>query len=213
MIQRIASCFTGKISKWVTVLVWILMALILTLTLPSVGDKVQNNAANLPSDAQSVQADQVIKQYFPNSTGVPALLVWHRDAGLTEEDFTIVRQLAEELTNNPLPAQEAIIPLHLGIPIEVLTSEDDSTLILPITFTDETETEVLKENLVQMREIINEQAGADIFEADLADGLSARFTGPVGISVDATDLFSNADIILLIATVLLVLVLLLVIYR
>ncbi|MCR8656386.1 MMPL family transporter [Paenibacillus endoradicis] len=213
MIQRIAACFTGKISKWVTLVVWILIALILTLTLPSVGDKVQNNAANLPSDAQSVLADQVIQEYFPNSTGVPALLVWHRDAGLTDEDFSIVRQLAEELTNSPLPAQEAIIPLHMGIPIEVLTSEDGSTLILPITFTDETETEVLKENLNHIREFINEQAGADIFEADLADGLSARFTGPVGISVDATDLFLDADIILLIATVLLVLVLLLLIYR
>ncbi|URN93549.1 MAG: MMPL family transporter [Candidatus Pristimantibacillus lignocellulolyticus] len=213
MIQRIAACFTGKISKWVTLVVWILIALILTLTLPSVGDKEQNNAANLPSDAQSVLADQVIQQYFPNSTGVPALLVWHRDAGLTEEDFSIVRQLSEELTNNPLPSQESIIPLHMGIPIEVLTSEDGSTLILPITFTDETETEVLKENLVQMKEFINEKAGANIFEGELTDGLSARFTGPVGISVDATDLFLDADIVLLIATVLLVLVLLLVIYR
>lgn len=213
MIQRIAACFTGKISKWVTLVVWILIALILTLTLPSVGDKEQNNAANLPSDAQSVLADQVIQQYFPNSTGVPALLVWHRDAGLTEEDFSIVLQLSEELTNNPLPSQESIIPLHMGIPIEVLTSEDGSTLILPITFTDETETEVLKENLVQMKEFINEKAGANIFEGELTDGLSARFTGPVGISVDATDLFLDADIVLLIATVLLVLVLLLVIYR
>ena len=213
MIQRIASCFTGKISKWVTVAVWILIALILTLTLPSVGDKVKNNADNLPSNAQSVLADQVIQEYFPNSTGVPALLVWHREAGLTEEDFSIVRQLTEELTNSPLVAQEAIIPLHMGIPIEVLTSDDGSTLILPITFTYETETEILKDNLVQMREFINEQAGANIFEADLTDGLSARFTGPVGISVDATDLFLDADIVLLIATVLLVLVLLLLIYR
>lgn len=213
MIQRIASCFTGKISKWVTLVVWILIALILTLTLPSVGDKEQNNAANLPSDAQSVLAEQVIQEYFPNSTGVPALLVWHRDTGLTEEDFTIVRSVSEELTNNPLPSQEEIIPLHMGIPIEVLTSEDGSTLILPITFTGETETEVLKENLTHIREYINEQAGVNVFEADFTDGLSARFTGPVGISVDATDLFLDADIVLLIATVLLVLILLLVIYR
>ena len=43
--------------------------------------------------------------------------------------------------------------------------------------------------------------------------LSVRLSGPVGISVDATDLFMGADVALLIATVLLVLILLLLIYR
>lgn len=215
MLQRVASCFTGKISKWVTLVVWILIALILTLTLPSVGDKVQNNAANLPDVAQSVQAEQVLEQYFPNSSGIPALLVWHRDGGLNKNDFIIMQQLAEQLTAEPLEAQEAIIPLHMmpSIALQSLTSEDGSTLIFPITFSQSTETETLKEDLLQVKVMVNDQAGTDLFKANLSEGLTARFTGPVGISVDATDLFLNADFILLIATVLLVLVLLLVIYR
>lgn len=45
------------------------------------------------------------------------------------------------------------------------------------------------------------------------DGLHIRFTGPVGIQTDATELFSQADITLLVTTVLLVLVLLIVLYR
>ena len=43
--------------------------------------------------------------------------------------------------------------------------------------------------------------------------LHARFSGPAGISVDATSLFMQADVKLLIATVILILVLLVVIYR
>lgn len=39
----------------------------------------------------------------------------------------------------------------------------------------------------------------------LFTGLHVRFTGPVGISVDATQLFKGADVTLLISTVLLVL--------
>lgn len=214
MLQKIAACFTGKVSKWVTLAVWVAIALILTFTLPGVHSKVQNNASNLPNEAQSVQAEQMLKQYFPSSTGVPALLVWHRAEGLTEEDFAIITDLSEKLTNEPLEAQEAVMPLHMmSISMQFLTSEDGSTFIYPITFAAETETEVLKENLLKVKEFVNEQTGNDLFVGDISDGLSARFTGPVAIAVDATDLFLDADIILLVATVLLVLILLLLIYR
>lgn len=214
MLEKIASYFTGKISKWMTLLVWILVAVVLTVTLPSVNKEVQNNASNLPNDAASVQAEQMIEQYFPNSAGLPALLVWHREDGLTEEDYSLMKSLAEKLSNDPLEAQEAIMPLHMmNVPLQMLTSEDGSTLIFPISFSESAETETLKENLLTVKDFINEQAGDNVFEGQIDQGLTARFTGPVGISVDATDLFLNADFILLMATVLLVLVLLLLIYR
>lgn len=215
MLQKIAACFTGKISRWVTLAVWITAAVLLTLTLPAASDKVQNNADNLADSAQSIAAAAVLEQYFPNSSGVPALLVWQREGGLEEDDFRVMQSLAEQLTNEPLPAQEAILPLHMLPPaaLQAMTSEDGSTLILPISFTQETETEILKENLLAIKQSVNELAQTDVFAAQVDQGLIARFTGPVGISVDAVDLFLDADIALLIATVLLVLVLLLFIYR
>jgi len=215
MLQNIAAFFTGRISKWMTLLAWVLLVVVLTITLPSVSDKVQNNAENLPESSASITADHLLQQYFPNASGVPALLAVQREGGLTDEDIQHIQLLTEQLTNDPLPAQEAVIPLHLIPPpaLQSIISEDGSTIIVPITFTQETETETLKNNLLSIKEKLNSSAGADLFEAQLGDGLTARFTGPVGISVDATDLFLNADIVLLIATVLLVLILLLLIYR
>jgi len=215
MLQNIAAFFTGKVSKWMTLLVWIALVAVLTLALPSVNEKVKNNAENLTDSSPSIAADHLLQQYFPNASGVPALLAVQREGGLTEEDIRNIQLLTEQLTNQPLPAQEAVIPLHLmpAPALESIVSSDGSTIIVPITFTQETETEILKNNLLSIKETLNSSAGSDIFKAELGDGLTARFTGPVGISVDATDLFLNADIVLLIATVLLVLVLLLLIYR
>ena len=48
---------------------------------------------------------------------------------------------------------------------------------------------------------------------DNKDELNLRYSGPVGIAIDATGLFKNADFKLLAATVLLALVLLILIYR
>src|SRR5690606_9748463 len=44
-------------------------------------------------------------------------------------------------------------------------------------------------------------------------GLQAKFSGPAGISVDATALFESADFKLMVATVIIILVILLIIYR
>lgn len=215
MLQKIAACFTGKVSRWATLVVWIAVAVLLTLTLPSANDKVQNNAENLPADAQSIVAAQLLKQVFPGDSGVPALLVYQHQDGLTEDDYRLLQSLTEQLTNEPLPAQQSIIPLHMmpTAALQGIASEDGSTLIVPISFVEATETDILKENLLSIKQTVNELANADLFAASSEDGLIARFTGPVGISVDATELFLDADITLLIATVLLVLILLLLIYR
>jgi len=215
MLRSIVAICTGTKSKWITLAVWIAAAIILTLTLPAVGDKVQNNASSLPEDAASVIADEMVQNYFPSASGSPALLVWHNKAGLTDQDFTYIRSLAQHLEGSPLPAQEGVIPYH-NMPMEVLqalTSEDGTTLVQPILFEGQTQTAQLKENLKQIKQYINDNANSDLFTSELQSDLSARFTGPVGITVDATDLFLGADFVLLIATVLLVLILLLVIYR
>ncbi|MFC6331044.1 MMPL family transporter [Paenibacillus septentrionalis] len=215
MLQRLAAVFTGKISRWVTLAVWIALAMLLTFALPSANENVQNNAENLPDASPSIAADHMLQQYFPDSSGVPALLVLQREGGLTDTDLQAIQALTEQLTNQTLPAQESVIPLHLMPPVALqsIISEDGSTILVPIAFAQETETDVLKENLSFIKGWLQEHTGSDIFAADIGDGLTARFTGPVGIAVDATDLFLDADIILLIATVLLVLLLLLMIYR
>lgn len=206
----------GKRSKWITLLVWIVLALVLNLTLPAVGERENNNAENLADDKASVQAERLAAQEFPNNTGVPALIVWHREGGLQDEDLTNLQQLTEELTSEPVANQSLVVPLHELPPpaLDAQLSEDRSTIILPVFFDEAADAAALEEGIKQLEVKAEELYGASPFEADInGDELSARVTGPVGISIDATGLFEDADVSLLIATVLLVLILLLLIYR
>ncbi len=217
MLEKAGRLFAGKLSKWVTVLVWIAAAVLLTITLPAVGEKEKNNAPNLEPDSPSVVADAMINEYFPSSSGVPALVVWHRESGLTQADYEVMQKLTAELTAQPLEGQGELIPLHQMPPpaLAQFASEDGATLVLPIAFEEGTETELLKEHMEWIQGKVTALAGSDPFAVatDDAADLSVRISGPVGISVDATALFKNADFVLLLATVILVLVLLLLIYR
>ncbi|MFD2703358.1 MMPL family transporter [Paenibacillus shunpengii] len=206
----------GNRSKWITLLVWIVLALVLNLTLPAVGERENNNAENLADDKASVQAERLAAQEFPNNTGVPALIVWHREGGLQDEDLTNLQQLTEELTSEPVANQSQVVPLHELPPpaLDAQLSEDRSTIILPVFFDEAADAAALEEGIKQLEVKAEELYGASPFEADInGDELSARVTGPVGISIDATGLFEDADVSLLIATVLIVLILLLLIYR
>lgn len=206
----------GNRSKWITILVWIVLALVLNLTLPAVGERENNNAENLADDKASVQAERLAAQEFPNNTGVPALIVWHREGGLQDEDLTNLQQLTEELTSEPVANQSQVVPLHELPPpaLDAQLSEDRSTIILPVFFDEAADAAALEEGIKQLEVKAEELYGESPFEADInGDELSARVTGPVGISIDATGLFEDADVSLLIATVLIVLILLLLIYR
>ncbi len=96
ILGRLGRMMTGKVNRWVVIAVWIIAAIGLTITLPAVNDRTANNAADLPEDSPSVVADELIKEEFPNSSGIPALLTWHREGGLTED----------RLGPNPVPFQE-----------------------------------------------------------------------------------------------------------
>ncbi|MFH0065848.1 MMPL family transporter [Peribacillus sp. NPDC056705] len=216
ILGRLGRMMSGKTGRWIVIAVWIIAAIVLTFTLPAVNDRTANNAADLPEDSPSVVADELIKEEFPTSSGLPALLTWHRESGLTEADLAEIQYLSKELTDNPLTQQSFLPPLH-EIPLPALqgsVSEDGTTFVQPLFFKEKTETEILEKNLESINEAVSERIGSDPFKVPTDSGkLSLRVTGPVGISVDATGLFSGADFKLLLATVILVLVVLLLIYR
>lgn len=217
MIERLAGMVAGRRTRWITLVAWIVLAGLLTVFLPAVGDKEVSNAPNLEADSPSVVANELIKDKFPSSSGIPALVVWHREGGLTEADYALIQKTTQNIVENPLKEQGEVIPLHqMPLPaLQKFASEDGTTLVQPIQFGEATETEVLKENIESIKAIIGETSGKEPFSVPIDDDaeLSVRVSGPVGISVDATDLFKGADVSLMIATVLIVLVLLLLIYR
>ncbi|NOU67289.1 MMPL family transporter [Paenibacillus sp. LMG 31461] len=214
--SKIGGIVAGRRSKWVTLAVWILLTGILSVFLPNVNSQENNAARQLPSDSWSLEAAALMKEQFPSNEGVPALVVWYRGSGLTDQDLAAVQKVTKQLTDTPLAAQKGLPPLHqMPAPaLKSMVSKDGKILVLPISFNEGTETEILQEGMKKLEEITVSQLGSDPFEAKIEeDGLHARITGPVGIQTDATALFKGADFALLMATVLLVLVLLILLYR
>lgn len=213
----IGSWFAGKKSKWVTLSVWIVLATVLNLVLPSVNSQENNNAPNLQSNTPSVQAEAIAQQQFPSTDGVPALIVWHREGALQDNDLAGLQKLTERMEASPLPYQVGTIPLHkMPLPaIQGQLSADQSTFVLPLLFDHQADVEQLKEAMSLFKELVIAEFGHDPFSVgiDAQTDLNARVTGPAGILIDATGLFENADFLLLLGTVLLVLLILLLIYR
>ena len=208
---------TGKRSKWVTLVVWIMVVGVLTVAWPSVGSQEINNSPNLKEHVASVQAEEIANREFPGGSGIPALLVWHREGGMTDEDIVKVQQLYALWGTNPLPYQDSVPPFDkMPLPaLKTLLSEDQSTLVTPVLFSKGMESDQLKEGVEQLKVQAMDEMGSDPFAVSQDDGsqLRARVTGPVGISIDAVGLFKNADFKLMLGTVILVLFFLLLIYR
>ncbi|HFJ9451828.1 hypothetical protein CN268_10705 [Bacillus anthracis] len=206
----------GKHTQWITLSVWILITLVLSFTLPQVNSTKEPNPKNLPETAMSQQAEAIMKKEFPNNAGNPLLVVWYRDGGLQSQDYKLIQDVYKELKASPLKEQSTLPPFDT-IPEQVLSksaSKDGTSFVTPVFFNKSAGTDILKGNLEDLRNIVNSKVDEDPFKRKISDtGLHVRLSGPVGIQTDAVSLFSQADVKLLVATVLLVLVLLILLYR
>ncbi|MCI0765902.1 MMPL family transporter [Bacillus sp. TL12] len=206
----------GPKARWITLFVWVLLTLVLSFTWPAVNTVEDETAPNLPETAMSQQANNMIKREFPKDSGNPVLIVWHKDKGLEEKDFKTIQDTYQKLRNSPLKGQSTLPPFDT-IPHQVLAkslSEDGTSLVTPVFFDKTAGTDMLQENMIELQRVIKNTLGDDPFKRKISDsGLHVRLSGLVGIQTDAVSIFSQADVKLLVATVLLVLVLLILLYR
>lgn len=215
-LEKIGTLLSGKRSRFVVIGIWLALVVVLALLFPQI-NSVENYAGeDIPSEMMSQQAAALIAEEFPSDSGIPLLIVWYNENGIDLEDIGNIQALYGDLDAEPLPGQETLPPLH-QLPAQALLgslSENGKSLVTPIFFSTSLNTEAHKENLAQITSISEEQFGENPYTKAMdSDSLLARYSGPVAISVDATDLFKSADFKLMIATVLLILVLLLIIYR
>src|SRR4051812_13984890 len=91
--RKIGGIVAGRRSKWVTLAVWVLLTGILSVFLPNVNSQEDNAARQLPTDAWSLEATALMKEHFPSNEGVPALVVWYRESGLTDADLAAVQKV------------------------------------------------------------------------------------------------------------------------
>jgi len=216
-LERWGEIMGGKKSRWVVLGLWLAFAVVLAFVFPQVNSVENYSGEDLPEDEMSIEASALIDEEFSSDAGLPLLIVWYKDAGLEMSDIQNIQSLYGELAENPLQKQQSVPPFA-QLPPQALMgslSENGKSIVTPIFFEETIDTDVLKENYEEIKSITQDITGENPYDTESLseDSLHARFSGPAGISVDATDLFASADFKLMTATVIIILVILLVIYR
>lgn len=207
--SRIAAAAGGSRGAKISLAVWLLLAIALSVAAPSAkqyGISAGEGSAGGDSPAQAAQ--RLLDEQFPSAKGQTALLVFRSGGGpIPAADQARIADLSRWLSSDAKPEEVAA-----AVPFDRLTDEqrrplfsaDGTTLLLSVT---------LKEGLESDRTLDTLDAiKAKWTEAGATDA-KLELTGPAAIAADTLTLFRNADFVLMIATVLLILVLLVVIYR
>ena len=198
---------SGKRIWWISVSVWILLAVLLSALAPMGNENViANKDAGLPADAPSIVAAYELEEHFPNDKGIPLFGVFHKDGELSDEDIIGFAQAIESLKEDKAYEEVDVIPLSQLQPEQRASflSENKETFFIPLTLPQNLEGKDMNKLVQSIKETVGVQ---------IEDTVEVSWTGPAGIASDAVELFSQADIVLLLSTVGLILVLLLVIYR
>ncbi|MBU8729623.1 MMPL family transporter [Cytobacillus oceanisediminis] len=205
LLHSITDWVSTKRGMWITIIAWLVLMIGLSAG-PKLGDYKTNNFQSLPDEAKSIIAENKTEEYFPNKQGTPGILVFHNENG--EVDIEEAKQILEGITLEDIDGIKTIIDIS-KLPPQALgsfISEDKSTMIVPM----ELENVLGNDQYAEINDLASE-AGNNIAE-DL-ESTAFYITGPAGIAGDTVKLFEQADFVLLIATVLIILVLLIAIYR
>lgn len=211
MLKRLAYWTSSLRGATITVLLWIIVILALSLFAPSSKEYAVNTGeGHILDNNAAAKAQEMKEKYFKGDDGLPGLLVLHADHSISEagsQELEAILQLSEWLASDQKPEQlDSVLPFHL-FPNHVqaqMFSEDQTTLILNFTLKPDIESSEADEAFGIIREKL---ARMD------TGGLQLDITGPAGMMADTIALFKNADMVLLFATVGLILVLLILIYR
>lgn len=202
MLQAITDKVSTKKGMWITLASWLIITMALAVFAPNAKDYEVTRIDSLTEDAKSVLAKNKVDEYFKDSDGTPGILVFQaKDGQLEFADLVNVFNHIEEAN---IQGVEQVVPLA-SLPPQAATgffSEDQTTALLPIIFDPSLETKEVRDSKDQIIEVV--EGNTD---------LTLYVTGPAGIATDSLDLFSRADLVLILSTVGLILILLIVIYR
>jgi putative drug exporter of the RND superfamily len=187
---------------WRTIVVWLILAGVaigLSSSLSSV--TTSNQQTFLPTSFESVQAQDVGNQFFPAQSGATGSLVVSRQDGgaLTQSDQSKVSGLATSLTNDKIPGVLSVKASSNSF------SANGKVGALQVAFKGQPGDSQVNSAVTTVR---------DKSDAYLAgSGLENGLTGNAAISVDTTAAYDHADTIITIATVILIVLLLGLIFR
>lgn len=192
---------------WISIATWLVITTVLSMIAPGAKEfAVGNENAGLPEDVASIVADKKLAEHFPEDGGMPLFPVLHNEEGLTTDEivsFTDALASVDQETaygDLVMPPIAYLDEAHLN----AFLSENEKTFFIPITVPEGLEGSDLHELIGSLK---------DQVAGEIDSNLELSWTGPAAIAADAVELFSRADVVLLLSTVGIILVLLLVIYR
>jgi putative drug exporter of the RND superfamily len=222
VIAALAAAVTGPRGRWVTIAVWVALGIAGFVGRSHIGDvTAAGQTSFLPANAESTRALQALDESTSGGNGgakteeVPAVVVFDRPDGLTKDDLQAIGKIGEGLNELKIVGATPIVdPFSAGDGRSLGDVARYAKGIGPISRDGKAALVVLAINAADRGAI---RSGVAEIRAYLAahavPGLHAYVTGPAGIAADLDQVANEAGTTLLIATLTLVLVLLLLVYR
>jgi len=202
-----------KIGKFVVkyriivLLFWLVTVVFVGIKAPSLSQVgTIDEATFLPSSTESVKVKDAIKDKFPEEQATGSgVIIFFNQKGLSLEDNSYVKKVSDWLTSDQKPTEvEKVMSVATNPESESLfTSQDKTTTLIQVNFSTNSFDKKTEEVVGLIRKQLNDRP------ADLQTYLS----GQAGIGADLSDSIKQSVDKTTWATIILVIVLLLVIYR
>ena len=216
MTRRLADAVTGRRGRLLTIAVWIAIGVAGFIARSHIDDvTAAGQSSFLPRNAESTRALDVLEHSQKSGEEVPVVIVFDRDGGLTDADLDAIGRIGDGLNELKIVGATPIVdpfsadakaPLgevaRIAKGVGPLSRDGEAALV--VLALDAGERGAIVAGVHTIRHYLNDHRIA---------GVSAYVTGPGGIAADLEQVANEAGKTLLIATLSLVLILLLVVYR
>jgi putative drug exporter of the RND superfamily len=211
-----AAAVTGPRGRWVTLGVWVLLGIAGLIGRTHIGEvTAAGQSSYLPANAGSTRVVGVLQRDFKGGDDVPVLVVFERNGGLTGADLNAIGRLGEGLDRLGLAGATPVFAPFSGQARQPLgevariargvgpVSRDGEAALVALAI-DSSDRDAVVGGVGKIRSYL---------AAHRYPGLRSYVTGPGGIAADLERIAEDAGKTLLIATLGLVLLLLLLVYR
>lgn len=208
VLHAITDAATSHRGKFLMLLLWLLAAGLLSNLAPKPASFYNESIAQqIPTNDDSQVAQRLLLAKFPASRGTPAILALSDAGGLTDDDRLRARHMSEWLTSAQKPTAVSQVISVFTVPqaADQLISPDGTTMTMVITLSGSENDPAVQQSVQAIR--------AELKRVTAGSSLQGFVTGPAGLITDLTGAFSSTDVTLLLATIGLVLVLLILLYR
>lgn len=209
MNRQLAGALTGRVSKWIVLVVWLMLFGGSFVFAAKLAD-VQNNEASswLPQSAESTRAFEKLEP-FQDPNAIPTLVVYERDGGLTDADLAAIEEQATEFA-----ALDGIAEPKEGRPPSVISPATAEQVGFPaISENGEVAQTVVTFDLGSEGWNLMPDIADDLRDISDIDGVDVYVAGVGGQAADAAEAFGGIDTTLLAATLSIVILILLFTYR